>query len=180
MNVILINGPPRSGKDTVGELAAASMGEAVMVKFANPLRDWAKLHGLQGDYEQAKRDGLREELIHLSEDVIKPRFGQSTFGLLAAGKTVELFARGAHNIIVTDAGFRREVETYIKLVKTLASAAEFHLWCLYRTGTSFDYDSRERLTPNGLPLASYCEINNNGGLEELRTNVNLALASACV
>ena len=99
MNVFLINGPPRAGKDLSGRLLAQMLpGEAKITKFATVLK--VACHAVlailsnagkvfpQDHFEHDKDEPCeeflgakpREGYIKMSEDFCKPLFGKKIFG----------------------------------------------------------------------------------------------------
>lgn len=131
--IFLLNGPPRSGKDTGGAWLAAKYG--TLVKFAAPIKAGvtAIYHGGNRDefdkYDSAELKDLpqavyfgkscREVQIAVSETFLKPFHGdQAVFGHILV-KEIErrenipaLFSR--RNYFVTDSGFRPEAEVLVE------------------------------------------------------------------
>lgn len=115
----LLNGPPRSGKDTVGAIIASAVGNCLGLKLAAELKERAheayRLHGLPHDYfEEVKEEptgefhGLspRQVYIDFHERYLKPVHGPEILGLLLLARLRE--RRGLRfetmNAVVTDAG----------------------------------------------------------------------------
>jgi hypothetical protein len=122
--VVLLNGPPYSGKDT-----ASKAIRATPVFFASEVRisEALKLatHALYGLPQDTPRDAFdhckdvpselfggltpRAAYILVSEDVIKPSLGKDWLGKVALQKIRRAAAGGAHVIPVPDSGFLSEV-----------------------------------------------------------------------
>lgn len=149
--VIILNAPPASGKDTIAELIAEKIG-AVHTCFKQHLYECtAQWYGLNLNYfkyiatnrrykdntdsvaSQKELGGLtpREALIHVSEDVKKPQFGDDYFGRAAANALtdgVTVFSDGG--------GWLEELQPII-------DTADKVLVCrLFRAGYTFNQDSR--------------------------------------
>lgn len=149
--VLLINGPPRSGKTTTAKIIAERRADAVVMGFADHLKRCVHaIHlGFAGwftplhEFDPMKDDRQkflegrtwREEYIHFSENYIKPRFGRKWFGekLLFSA-----LSQPQPLIIIHDSGFPEEVEPLIGCPEI----DQIHLIQLYREGTDFDGDSR--------------------------------------
>lgn len=167
---LLINGPPRSGKDTLADLLQERRG-FTSLKFATPLRTAVPaMFGIpQHIYdiliEQHKESptellqGMspREAQIWLSEEVMKPRFGQFIFGQILAGTANHSVN---NKFVVSDSGFLTEAQV---LVDTFGHE-NVKLIRLHRKGTSFAGDSRSYVAVDGVESI---DIFNNGTLEEL-------------
>ena len=171
---LLFNGPPKSGKDTlVKELTQYLKFQHL--KFSMPIKRMAAalLDIRESDLENYKdvqshvlqprettlkevRDTPRNLLIALSEDFLKPKYGDDFFGRIFWQHA----KNSAHNLIVSsDCGFEPEVERVI-------SNAGAHNCCLirlHRDGTSFDGDSRSYLRDG---LCKSYDVPNNGTIHE--------------
>jgi hypothetical protein len=154
---IILNAPPGAGKDTIGNLLCKHAPRYVVKRsFKEPMFKIAK--AMLGDYRfslfmQAYDDRERKEkaqsflngksprqfMIWISEDVIKPQFGDQYFGMIMA----EAIRDSQVPVIITDGGFPEEV-------KPLVSAGiEVHICRLHRDGYTFDGDSRNYLNLDG-------------------------------
>jgi hypothetical protein len=180
--IILLNGPPRSGKDTVGHLIQAFTG-GYSTKFAKAVKDGA--HALAGltdlphDHFETVKDtptsvfaGMtpREFYIHYSERVMKPLFGARVFGEQTARELHDPFGQG-RLCVVTDSGFKAEAEA----VADRFGPLRIELWKIYREGTTFDGDSRSYVTLD-TPEVRPRNISNNGTILELAQRVQEALS----
>ena len=178
MKILLVNGPPGSGKDSVYSILADTKDRVAREKFSAPLyaasalrigvRSVAEVEALKGsDKDQ------RGVMIGLSERQIKPMFGDGFFGARCACECMKIALWNiADLVVVTDAGFGQEVGAFCEMLEMCAPGDfEVHLWTMIRPGTSFSGDSRERIGPDlmdsGL-VKDYRVIHNNGSLDDLR------------
>ena len=126
--VIFLNGPPRSGKDTVGEIIQTLVPGSRVTKMAHSLKVgthafFRALHGrltpttLHAVLDDATHEDMKDEplplffgkiprkvWIDVSEKLIKPMFGDEFWGeivakrIMSASKKIPLW-------IITDTGF---------------------------------------------------------------------------
>lgn len=177
LKVLLLNGPPRAGKDTAADLitkrwtAQMPCNRPMTMKMAEPLRravcgllsipdaDIEKLK--DGNWLGADR-GVRRLMIGISEDVMKPLFGQRVFGQLLAER-IAYFNELEHSdrFIISDSGFLIEAEPLVDAFgPENVSVVQIH-----RPEHSFDGDSREwvDLLHRGVSLT---KVTNSGSIEE--------------
>ncbi len=175
MRLILLNGPPRSGKDTaLGIIAknekALNLGMVRHIMMAEPLKDAChSFMGTRPENDKAKDLSMpftektwRQFYIAMSETCAKPFFGVDIFGRIAA----EQMNNPTHTYVVSDAGFHEEVVPMVRK----AGGRNTLLVNLSRPGTSFANDSRgylhvdhiERLTNSRV---EQCQIDNRHTLE---------------
>ena len=184
MKVVCLNGPPRSGKDTVGEMMKTMSSYDIRVlKFAEPLKLAAHaisslLHGEEKVESMEFYTDLKDEpnldffgatprqaYISLSEDYCKKLFGEDIFGVAMAKKLKKMVQLGPPDIVViTDCGFQEEVDLVKDMFDTMVVRIE-------RDGCSYESDSR-----NYLPNPAWC-IHNNDGRGHLRVEVARLLAA---
>jgi len=188
--IILLNGPPSSGKDTAATI----------------VQDWLSNHGLHSKIDRfsapIKRafagfinatevDELGESTIHaadkespipilsnksyrdwqiaFSEGFIKPHFGTNCFADLLYNEILD----AEHSVlagrfwIISDCGFQSEVDRFTELFGDLASIALFRI---RRPGHTFLKDSRNYVEPKGGFFFS--EIPNAGTIEEFKWNLD--------
>lgn len=150
-NVILVNGPPGSGKDTLAEFLQ-TIGWVNHVRFKDELyKEASRISGIPVDFlvnlatdRKAKERpnpnfmvgatplSPREYLIHVSETVIKPLKGADYFGVCTAEKL------GKYTVI-SDSGFVEEFRPVADRATKLLVVK------LKRKGCSFENDSRDYL-----------------------------------
>ncbi|MCB9178993.1 MAG: hypothetical protein H6590_06185 [Flavobacteriales bacterium] len=193
MNIYLLNGPPRSGKDTAGKMLAQMLpGKTVILKFSEPLKlaTHAVISLLRGEakimpadhYEKTKDERdvdflgttPRRAYISLSEDFCKKQFGDAIFGEVMVRKIRKLQEEGVDNVVITDCGFVREVAALGVLQDAVIMLLKIH-----RPGTSFSGDSRDYLDYTKLPVAAEntLDLTNNGSIGALRVAVATAITT---
>lgn len=159
--VIIINAPPRSGKDYLGEALTQRLSNAVVVKFAEYLKEAThRLYGFvnrKSDYYEDMKDvpnrdffGLtpREAYIAVSEQYFKPVHSTDFFGRILARK---ILYSSYQTHIVTDGGFVDEV---LPLVEKIG-ANNVLIIHLHRKDTSFKEDSRQYITVDGVQTVEF-------------------------
>jgi len=170
--LLLINGPPRSGKDTAGNFFKKHLSNAAVYKISKPLKDaFAGLFQLRGsdlhdmleehkDEPQEIMGGAspREIQIFLSESVCKPNFGYDFLGKVAAHAIDNMMAR---YIIINDIGFDEEI---VPLTQKLGGENTFLLY-LKRDGCDFSKDSRNYIDAPDIPKANQYNIHNKYDLD---------------
>lgn len=184
--VVLINGPPGSGKDTLGKILVDHCGpsNASILKFAQPIRGaamsifpglsevnfegWKNQDtGLRKSYNSLSPNGNiitqeipvkgREWMISFSEDFMK-QYGQDVFAKILL-ETIGATSCPLQTFVITDCGFQVEVDY-------LADRLEkFAIIQVHRDGHSFDGDSRQSVFC-GTDKTWACE--NNGSLDDLK------------
>lgn len=180
MKALLLNGPPYSGKDTVGAMIkrlSMQTRPTVLLKFAQPIIDYMLLTwGI--DMATVEKDRIhpnllgatpREVAIAYSERFCKPTFGKGFFGHAQVRRLKELKDIGQELVIYTDSGFADEslpVAQYLGEENLMQIA-------LFREGRSFERDSRNYWD---LPGVRRIEFHNDAdGLVALETKVNADL-----
>jgi len=171
-HVILLNGPSKSGKDTVVSRLIPYL-KFKHLKFADPLKDrlCAVLGCSRAELEQIKdqphkllrkKDSLdcytpREELIYDSEQHWKPRYGDDIFGRILAHKV-----RNSPDqlVIASDCGFEDEIGRVVAEV----GRHNVRVVRLHRSGFTFQGDSRGYVEGCG---AKCHDIHNDAGTHEL-------------
>lgn len=154
---VILNGPPGCGKDTIANLFCES-GSFIKHQFKDALYEHTAKH-FEVDLDKfihfaSDRDlkdstslaGLggrtpRQALIHVSEDIFKPRYGRDYFGKVEAARVAEYAGRvgGDVAIIYPDGGFLPEIGCLESVVDGVL------LIRLHRTGFDFAGDSRSYL-----------------------------------
>lgn len=145
--IIMINGAPRSGKDSVAkelaELIQIKQGKSVrIISFADQLKGIINYEYIYPDGNlsleelKIKYPSFRQVIIGVAENVIKPIFGEDFF----AKNVLDKIRNSNEEVfIIPDLGFYVEYELF--------SSSEFSMFLihLYRDGTTFVDDSREEL-----------------------------------
>ncbi len=172
MKLLLLNGPPKCGKDTVVRELVPYIKFRHM-KFSMPMK--RALAGLldisEADVENFKdvrssvlqragtetkenRDTLRDFLIDFFDNYLAKRYGEDILG--------RMFWQHAKNspeqlIVASDCGKLAEVERVV----SNAGRRNCVLVRIHRNGTTFDGDNRSYMPDN---LCDTWDINNNGTL----------------
>jgi len=184
MTLFLLNGPPRSGKDTVAQMIDAILPKTAHWKLSDQLKE--RTHAFYklvtydgrprsaGAFEHVKDVpsplffGLtpRQAYIEMHERYLKPVHGPAILGqLLVSCIAHPLVARSKH-IVVSDAG---DVEQCLPLV-SLCGAENTVLIHLDRVGC--EWDNRVRFS---LPNVRTVPLDNSCDLPTLRTRVQAIL-----
>ena len=154
--IILLNGPPRSGKDYAGRVFE-ELG-ATTYKFATEVKDRThaifRLHVPTDHFEDVKDDPRseflgatpREAYIRFSEGFMKPLYGDDIFGRLLAQRIRPGVAA------VTDSGFVSEAKVLVDQFDDVV------LVRIHRDGYDFSGDSRSYINLEGKCI----DINNTG------------------
>lgn len=156
MKVLLLNGPPSSGKDTIGEMLWGMLPHASLAKFAKPIVDFMMLNYsinmavVAKDLPHPALNGRtpREVAIAYSERFCKPTFGVDYFGQKALAHLRELEEWRQQSAIFTDSGFVVEVEPLIGKHDLLQVR-------LARPGRSYVGDSRSTWSHPGIPFLEF-------------------------
>lgn len=168
---VVLNGPPGCGKDTIANIVSRQFDHIIKHQFKDALYAHTAKH-FEIDLDKfihyaSERDlkdstslaGLggrtpRQALIHVSEDIYKPRYGRDYFGKVEAAR-VE--TRSGHmdcgfTIIYPDGGFPDEVEC-------IDSCFDFVIVIrLHRSGFDFSGDSRNYLYLPDTPKRTSVDI----------------------
>ncbi|QIW91609.1 hypothetical protein vBAbaMD22_96 [Acinetobacter phage vB_AbaM_D22] len=196
--VILLNGPPNSGKDVsaliLKDLFAEGEHRAFKdvlyeetAKYFNVDLEWLTSMATDRTTKEAPTRELfdrtlnplirfalflfsfvrpvgfspRQALIHVSENIIKPRFGDTYFGkkLLSA-----IQASGANYTFVSDSGFLKE------LIPLVDAELDITVIRLYRDGCDYLGDSRRYLEDEELKDLGIrvIDVKNDGTIADLR------------
>lgn len=183
--IILLNGPPRSGKSEAARLLGKVFNKKKIVvsheKFAAPLdiianailgmpanvflhyRETLKDAELPSQYAGEWRGySMRQLLIMISEDWVKPLFGEDHFGRVAA----KLINQKSDIVyIFSDSGFQIE---YNRLKAELGGAVEMDIIQMHRAGKGFANDSRQWVTD---AEGGHSMLTNNSTLEVLEARL---------
>lgn len=177
--LLILNGPPRSGKDTLADILAASYGyrklefKAALIDLACRIAqlsraDWDYLYKSKERpspalYFHGQKQSPRRFLQIVSEEIIKPVFGQRAFGNAALQQT---YGKDSDRIVFSDSGFMEEL---MALAACDRANHDIVVIRLHRNGTSYEGDTRRYLESEELRWAgikSY-DLDNNGTTSEL-------------
>jgi hypothetical protein len=186
MKLILLNGPPRSGKDTAAAaietflLDLPSLPFVVHDKLSAPIKYAfcammrAKMDGFNVDYYEAHKEEVipaigksyRQWQIDFSERFMKPCYGIDIFSRLLWSRLEE---QAADYAIISDCGFQIEIDYLLAKVEP----ADVCLFRLNREGCSFSGDSRQYVfAPTSVCTFS---LRNEGWKQEYEDSVLSAL-----
>jgi hypothetical protein len=168
MKIVFLNGPPGCGKDTAAEALFKQM-PCQLLKFAAPIKrmvcgalgetlEWLEKNKDRPD-PRLNGETPRQFLIALSEDLIKPRYGDRFFGNCMVGELDKRDASGGI-VLITDSGFMSEaipVVTGYGITNCLKVE-------IYREGTDFMKDSRSYWQMPGLRTV---KLFNDGTIDQL-------------
>lgn len=199
--VIVLNGPPRSGKDTLGDfLLNTYKGSIMSLRFSQVLKDGAhRLLGLNchteayNDYKDANHEDFfgmkpRDFYIQLSEQFMKTRFGSDVFGHLWVREYTRLMevyeeamsigkSANQHTTlqppvcVVTDCGFEEELKPLINYF----GKDRINLIQIHRHDYDFSNDSRSYLDGGSLGLNTGHIVNPEGDIDQYFKNAMAAL-----
>jgi hypothetical protein len=151
--IIILNGPPRSGKDLLAShLVELHKPYVIHIKFANELKKITHRFYNTPDqhpaaYESLKDQKLTEFLgltprqayINISEGYIKRFHGKDFFGLQLIGEIKRHPYHDNNVFVVSDGGFGEEVEPLLNNF----NPRQITIVQIHRPGCSFDGDSRQ-------------------------------------
>jgi hypothetical protein len=171
--ILFLNGPPRSGKDTLGRTVflefnarqhkmAEPLGAGVPAMFGIHPDRWRVMREAEKDVPQADLMGWtpRQAMIWLSEEVMKPRFGDDIFGRIATNELAKMQTT-TELTIITDSGFKEEC---VPVVKKFGNKNCF-LVRLHRDGCSYVGDSRSYLDLSDYGVNSF-DFDNNSDIKD--------------
>ena len=179
--VILLNGPPRSGKDTAARTFCRSLGGMFAHdKLSLPIkRAFAGLMNVTVHddlnvypYEDMKEQVIpvlgvsyRQWQIDFAEKLMRPTYGRDVFirllmERLAPYRTI----RSVTNVIVSDCGIQLEVDLLEK------SGFDVRVIQLHRDGCSYAGDSRGYVTSKRMTI-----IHNDGKVHDLTAEIAAAI-----
>lgn len=179
--VVLLNGPPRCGKDTAGAYLARKFDNSMVLKFAGPLKRLTHVgYGLPPNipddyFEQVKDQPLdaffglspRQAYIKFSEEQIKPFLGDEHFGKLFRRRMWREYCAGKRVFLSTDSGFATETNPVIQSIKP-ENVLLVRIHAEAR-GVSFKNDSRSYIE---LPEVTTYDIENNSSVEAFQKVVH--------
>lgn len=169
--IVVLNGPPGCGKDTIG-VAAADEWSYAPISFKEPMfviaaatigmelqefkRNYANREWKERKREEWGGKSIRDLFIAISENYIKPFFGNEYFGQQVADvmRKNQPFLR---YYVATDGGFYDEINALIK------EDVKVYIVHMYRDGCTFEGDSRSYINH---PDAVTLRLDNNGTIDE--------------
>src|ERR1035437_4701349 len=168
--IFLLNGPPSSGKDSIGKYITDINKTFTVDKLAYPLKQACKVMFSLSDEEFLEYDtnvklkvtpqerfygvSWRQVNIDLSEKYIKHQYDSAFFGKSLASRIKN---SSKERFLITDSGFMEEVAP---LVATFGVDNVF-LIQLHRDGYTFVGDSRSYLDGDKLGIKRYILTNDN-------------------
>ena len=185
MKIVLINGAPRSGKDSAGNMiAAATPGRWAVSKFSKSMKErcHAAYHILGPDGTPAAHDYFenckdepstyfmgatpREAYIAFSEKFMKPLHGEDIFGY---SLIIELEAMNnkPDGMLITDSGFYKEAAVLVDHF----GPEDMTLIRLHRVGYTFENDSRNLVNLSCLGVRTHDVNSPDGDLPGLLKNI---------
>lgn len=171
--ILLLNAPAQSGKDTVASILETGYGFRPN-SFKNPLfylfchtagfdyEEFMDLYSTDGwkDTPNEKLNGKtpRDLMIHISENYIKPFFGDTYFGEALANQIESYELAHGDNVeyswVIPDSGFNDEAQVLIDKFKDRVICVQFT-----RNGKTFEGDSRNWVT--NVPTTVYIDHPND-------------------
>lgn len=152
--IVIFNGPPASGKDEAASLYKENFGFGNLsfkyqlfketVKYFDVDERWF-MEGYNNREIKEKQEialnmmSRREAMIHVSEDIIKPKEGLDYFGKMVAEEIEE-----GNHYAIADGGFVEELEPLIEKV----GAENIVIVQLTREGHDYSTDSRKYFNGN--------------------------------
>lgn len=131
MDIILANGAPFSGKDTLVAQLLKVFDNSVYIRFKNPLyKRFAEIHNLQFDEVVAMCTGKqkdlpnerlgglipRQVLIDISENEIKPQDGVDGVALRVIDEILDMEEHNRKTFIFPDSGFEEEKRCFERIL----------------------------------------------------------------
>lgn len=173
-SLILLNGPPSSGKDECAKHLYVKLN-IHWLRMSQPLKDGlrAMFSMTEAEYADCEKHKdapcalfmgrtFRDAQIELSEGYAKHSFGQDVFGKLALRKVQRSLSK---LFVISDCGFAHEVAPLLQHFRK----SEVMLVQLHRPGKTFDNDSRSYIKLDGIreiPLL------NSGSLHALHNHID--------
>lgn len=140
--VILFNGPPGVGKDTLVNAIHTEYSSTIREKFATPLKKM--MEAVYGEWSEDLKDQPvyfgytgRQILIKFCEEFLKPLHGRDIIGRLTMTR-LEKYPEDSV-ILFSDLGFIEEAQGILSKYDT-------YLIRIHRAGFDFSNDSRSYLT----------------------------------
>ena len=177
--VVIFNGPPGSGKDTLANYYEDCLGYQhlrfkdglvpLVLKAYKITQEWftARYTRDLKDVPCPELCGMspRQSLINMSENVIKPAFGESAFGDIVA-RQIDM----TRTTVFSDGGFIEELRPVVDKV----GADNVIIIQISRPNCSFDNDSRSYYPQNILGCKTI-QYENSSSINELFSQVDQLL-----
>lgn len=162
MTILYLNGPPRSGKDTLAGILKGKYEGTIVYPFARELKERVNRAyelDLPWDHFEDRKDEPADEFygrtprsvwIQFSEHFMKPLHGRDIFARLwiEAVEYLTDFDDPEELIIIPDSGFPGEVDYVARTINQEHPGHAQHLVRMVREGCSFKGDSRSYLYLN--------------------------------
>jgi hypothetical protein len=167
--IVLFNGPPEAGKDTLSiELAQALNAPVGLGRMSAPLKRGAcALYDIDPEeFQQMPKNEPSDKLfgqtprqvqIELSENFLKPRHGEAVMGHIMVNSLRELIEacleaeEEVGYVAVPDSGFYCELPPLVEAF----GAESIIMIRLHRKGKDFSRDSRSYVDPSDLGILSF-------------------------
>ena len=179
--IVLINAPPRSGKNTLAEMMRTALDDVAVIGFSHHLKrsvhaihfgeaGWAMdpdcFDAIKGEPQEILGGRTwRQEYIRFSEVYIKPQLGEKWFGRQFMSS---VHSCGRSIIGVPDSGFLEEAEEAVHQV----GPENVLLVRLHKEGCTYAGDSRTYIDLSHLGVLQFDARNEHHDLTML---VNMAL-----
>lgn len=188
MKIFLLNGPPRSGKDTATKFMSQEYG-GVEVKFATPLKKAAAAIYLNGDderfateFDTAEMKDIpsdqffgktpREVQIAISEQFLKLFHDTKVFGQILGNHIEHLKEKGHELFFVSDSGFRDEAQVLAdRFGKNSVVLIKIH-----REGFDYKGDSRSYINLDDIGVKTFNITNPNEEVEKFHAALSEIVA----
>lgn len=172
--IVLVNGPPQCGKDTLATMIQRRLGASVCAihKFAEPLKVGGAaalgipLDVLEARYKSSPLPGMsitwREYQISMSEEWYKPLLGRYIFGELLKWRIL----RDPRPMnVISDSGFTYEAKPLVDLF----GVERVFVVKIDRQNYTYDGDSRNWFQEAEFPGMVSLTLKNSGSPENLLT-----------
>ena len=187
-SIVLFNAAPGGGKDVAAQACVEAFGGEhfefkqklfeIALNVANIAPEsWWRIYNNRSDPSSANKEsplpvlgGLsqREFLIKISEEWVKPIFGDSYFGDCAVSAVL---SSNYSNFFFSDSGFMAEAESLTKMV----GRENVLLVQIQRDGHTFEGDSRDYLPLEG--FSHFVIVKNNRSLSKFRDSIVSSVGS---
>ena len=159
-HVVLFNGPPSVGKDTMALYLQSIWEGSRHMKLATPLKNAVReLFSYAFEDMEKHKDSdshkvfgktIRQHLISMSEDWMKVQYGKEAFGELFAQRVLSLPLQ-TKGVICSDLGFMDELAPLVRAL----DANRITIVRLRQAGRTFEGDSRSYLEGEKLGIKCY-------------------------